>query len=383
MAGLTRKRLHLLVDWYRRVRRDLPWRRTRDPYAVWISETMLQQTRVETVIPYYQRFLADLPTVQALAEAPEAEVLALWSGLGYYRRARMLHTAARRVVREHGARLPADAETLRELEGVGRYTAGAVASIAFGQRAALVDGNVARVIARLFAIEDDVRSSAGQARVWEIAERLVAETEADPGDWNQALMELGATLCTPGNPSCRECPLAGGCEARARGLQAVLPRARVKRPPAQVHRVMLVVASRETILLARRKPDALFGGLWEPPGLDAANEDDAPRALTDLARRLGVDPRSVEAAGVVEHVLTHRRMRVVVARAEAPERVRARGRDSGGRGAIEAPSADYDQIELVPWARLGAFASSSLVRKVLAIAGVAKLARKELPSGAE
>jgi A/G-specific adenine glycosylase len=398
MTGPTQKRLEALVEWYRRVRRDLPWRRTRDPYSVWISETMLQQTRVETVVPYYERFLAQLPTVQALAEAPEEQVLTLWSGLGYYRRARMLHAAAQRVVRDHDARIPGDPERLRELEGVGRYTAGAVASIAFSQKAALVDGNVARVLARLFAIEDDVRSTGGTARVWEIAEKLVEQVKTDPGEWNQALMELGATVCTPGKPSCGSCPLSGGCEARARGVEALLPRARVKRPPVQLRRVMLVVASRSIVGLARRKPGALFGGLWEPPGLDVATgpshgeeghgaAGDEARRLADLARSLGIAPRAVERAGVVEHVLTHRHMHVTVARADPGRAARKRTSDAGAGAAAGAawavPSPEYDAIEAVPWERLHEVARSSLVAKVLAIAGVANLARSGLPSGAE
>ncbi|MGH7293472.1 MAG: A/G-specific adenine glycosylase, partial [Polyangiaceae bacterium] len=183
-----------LVSWYRRVARDLPWRRTRDPYAIWVSETMLQQTRVETVLPYYRRFLAQLPDVASLAEAPEEQVLALWSGLGYYRRARMLHAAARALASDRGGRIPDAPEQLRRLPGVGAYTAGAIASIAFGRREALVDGNVARVLARLFCVEDDVKSAAGAARVWAIARELVARLpgEVGTGDWNQALMELGA-----------------------------------------------------------------------------------------------------------------------------------------------------------------------------------------------
>ena len=206
------QRLHeMLTGWYRRKRRDLPWRATRDPYAIWLSETMLQQTRVEMIgaAAFRSRFLAALPTVQSLAEAPEEQVLGLWSGLGYYRRARMLHAAAKRVVAQHGGRLPTDAAGLKvRLEGVGNYTAGAIASIAFGARAALVDGNVARVLARLFAIADDVKSARGSGRLWKLAEELIARGDSEPGDWNQALMELGATVCKPRDPSCAECPVA-------------------------------------------------------------------------------------------------------------------------------------------------------------------------------
>jgi A/G-specific adenine glycosylase len=347
-----------LVVWYRAGRRDLPWRRTRDPYAIWLSETMLQQTRVDTVVPYYERFLAQMPTVRSLAEASEDQVLTLWSGLGYYRRARMLHAAARRMVREHGARVPEGPEQLRALEGVGRYTAGAVASIAFGKRAALVDGNVARVLARLFAIRKDVKSGVGSARVWAIAEHLVAEIPAPPGDWNQALMELGATVCTPREPACEVCPVAGACEARALGIERRLPVVSPKKPPVEMRRVALVLASASSVLLARRRKDALFGGLWEPPGVD---ERDAPGpALAGLARRLGVDSRALRAMGSVEHVLSHRRMHVAVALGPL-----------GRRRRWPLPSAEYDAVEVVALTRLAAYARASLVAKVLGVAGLA------------
>ncbi len=345
-----------LLDWYVRSRRDLPWRRTRDPYAIWISETMLQQTRVETVLPYYARFLRELPDVGSLAEAPEEQVLALWSGLGYYRRARMLHAAAKAVAAEQGGRLPESADELRQLRGVGAYTAGAIASIAFGQRAALVDGNVARVLARLYAIEDDVKSAPGARRVWELAEQLVAEVDGAPGDWNQALMELGATVCTPREPRCPECPVAPGCEARARGMVGELPRATAKRKPLTVNRVALVIASRSHVVLAHRRPEALVGGLWEPPIAEGTD----PRAL---AARLGVEG-ALRAGGRVVHVLSHRRMEVDVSAAAL-----------GRRRRWSPPSADYDAVEVVRIDEMSARAHSTLARKVLAAAGVLPLAK--------
>jgi A/G-specific adenine glycosylase len=342
-----------LLAWYRRVARDLPWRRTRDPYAIWVSETMLQQTRVDTVTPYYERFLGELPTLQSLAEAPEERVLGLWSGLGYYRRARMLHAAARRVVREHGGRLPQEAQQLRSLEGVGAYTAGAVSSIAFGRREALVDGNVARVLARLFAL-DDVASTGGKAHVWRLAETLVKDAPGEPGDWNQALMELGATVCTPREPRCSGCPVSAACLAQARGIAGELPRASARREPLTVRRVALVLASSSRVLLARRRPGALFGGLWEPPGTDGG----APE-LTRLARRLGLDPRSLEPVGEVRHVLTHRRLHVAVARGSL-----------GRKRRWAVPSAEYDAIEAVARVDLAELAQARLSRKLLALAGV-------------
>ena len=211
----------LLLEWYRRERRDLPWRRTRDPYAIWISESMLQQTRTETVIPYYERFLDRFPDVDTLADAELDDVLGAWAGLGYYSRARRLHAAARVVADEFGGRLPEDAETLRTLPGVGRYTAGAVASIAFDREEPVVDGNVARVLSRLRGIRDDLKRPAVIRRLWEEASALARGPH--PGDLNQALMELGATVCVPRTPRCAGCPLTRRCDARRRGDAATLP----------------------------------------------------------------------------------------------------------------------------------------------------------------
>jgi A/G-specific adenine glycosylase len=344
-----------LLTWYAAHRRDLPWRRTKDPYAVWISETMLQQTRVETVVPYYERFLRELPTLKHLAEAPSEQVLALWSGLGYYRRARMLHAAARQAAAVHGA-LPSEVEALRELAGIGAYTAGAVASIAFSRPAALVDGNVARVLARLFAIEADVKSTRGAAVIWALAETLVALVpgEGDPGDWNQALMELGATVCVPREPRCDRCPVRAGCEADARGIASTLPRTRPKKEPVPVRKVAIVLASDDRVLLARRRGELLFGGMWEPP-----MGDDVP----SLASRLAIDPDALEPAGAVVHVLSHRRMLIDVARAGLQRWAR--------RKTWALPGPDYDAVETVAFADLGKRPHASLALKVLAVAEAA------------
>lgn len=354
-----------LLTWYARVRRDLPWRRTRDPYAIWISETMLQQTRVETVVPYYARFLAALPTVHALAAAPESEVLRLWSGLGYYRRARMLHAAARRLVRDADGVFPEEPASLRELEGVGAYTAGAVASIAFGRRTPVVDGNVARVFSRLFVIREDVKTPAVVGRLWDLAARLVAEAPGDPGDWNQALMELGATVCTPKAPSCRTCPVREHCGARKVGLVDELPVATRKAAPRLVRRVAVVVTNAEAVLLARRRRDALFGGLWEPPGVAAPRG--RASGLDELLRGLGGSPTALRPVGDVDHVLTHRRMRVHVMAGRA-----------GIRRRWIIPSDEYDAIELVPRASLGGRGISTLALKILRLAEVVKGAPRGL-----
>jgi A/G-specific adenine glycosylase len=352
-----------LLDWYAHAHRDLPWRRAVDPYAIWISETMLQQTRTETVLPYYERFMRELPTVHALAEASDDRVLALWSGLGYYRRARMLQAAAKRVVSAYAGRIPQEPEELRQLEGVGAYTAGAIASIAFGRRAALVDGNVARVLGRVYAIRDDIQSARGRRRLWEVAQRLVDAVEGAPGDWNQALMELGATICKPRHPLCGQCPVRKHCRALARGKVAEFPRAAGKAPPRAVRRTAIVLVSSRAVLLARRRRDALFGGLWEPPS--------AAGGLAPLAAGLEIDPRSLEHAGEVVHVLTHQRMHVEVARGVLPRRRH-----------WSLPGADYDAIEpvalreLAPFESNGSMAStprphSTLARKLLIVANVA------------
>ena len=333
----------------------MPWRKTRDPYAVWLSETMLQQTRAQTVVPYYERFLRELPTVRHLAEAPESRVLELWSGLGYYRRARMLQAAAQQMVESFGGALPSELADLRRLKGVGAYTAGAVASIAFGRAAAVVDGNVARVLSRIFALEDDVKSTRGIAKLWALAEQLVEEVgPAEAGEWNQALMELGATVCQPRKPRCGECPAAPFCEGRALGIAETLPRASPKRKPTPVGRVAVVLASARGVLLARRRTDVLFGGLWEPPSADAE-----PAGLGDLAARLGLDAGSLEIAGEVIHVLSHRRLSVQVVRGAL-----------GARRQWPLPGPDYDAIERVSLDTLAARAQASLARKVLAVAEV-------------
>ncbi|MBI3014235.1 MAG: A/G-specific adenine glycosylase, partial [Candidatus Tectomicrobia bacterium] len=210
-----------LLKWFSCSHRDLPWRRTSDPYRIWIAETMLQQTRIPTALPYYERFVARFPDVAALARAPEQEVLRLWSGLGYYSRARNLHRAAQTVVEEHQGRMPDSYEAILRLPGIGRYTAGAVLSIAFGLPYPVVDGNVSRVLTRLFRISGDPKCARVSRRLWEKARELLSEKR--PGDFNQALMEIGSLICTPTKPRCNSCPLEPWCEARRHGEQEDYP----------------------------------------------------------------------------------------------------------------------------------------------------------------
>ncbi len=310
---------------------------------------MLQQTRVETVMPYYARFLRSYPTVHALAEAALDDVLARWSGLGYYRRARMLHAGAQHVSRALGGAFPDEVAGLRAIPGIGPYTAGAVASIAFGRRAALVDGNVTRVLARLFAIEDDLRGGSGIRLAWRLAEEIAHDRE--PGTWNQALMELGATVCLPREPRCPMCPVRGSCDARARGIQRDLPKLRPKAKPLPEARVALVGTIRGGVLLARRHADGRFGGMWEPPS--ALGHD--PRVLPKIA---GVRISHAEEVGHVKHVLSHRRLDVKVVRARL---LREPSGDTAARG-------DYDRLAMVSSDDLGERALTTLARKILATA---------------
>jgi A/G-specific adenine glycosylase len=316
-----------VVAHFRSVRRDLPWRRSRDPYAIWVSEIMLQQTRVAAVVPYFERWMARFPTIAALAEAPLDDVLAAWAGLGYYSRARNLHRCARQVVASHGGALPASAAALRGLPGIGPYTAGAIASIAFDQQEPLVDGNVARVLARVYAIDDDIKSPAAGRVLWRLAAQMVPA--GAPGDFNQGLMELGATVCTPLSPACLLCPLATLCRARAQGREHELPRMPARKRPHELPLIdarALWIERRGKLLLARRTPEGLYGGLWELPQIDAgpepspepdidASPDAGPGHERDpLAAILATPVRLHGRAPVAEHcqTLTHRRLRIRV-----------------------------------------------------------------------
>jgi A/G-specific adenine glycosylase len=317
-----------LLRWYDAERRDLPWRRTRDPYAIWISETMLQQTRVETVIPYYERFLKRFPNVDTLAAADMDDVLGAWAGLGYYSRARNLKAAAQALVDTHRGRLPEDAEGLRRLPGIGRYTAGAVASIAFDQPEPVVDGNVARVLSRLLGIREDISRPAVLRRFWQEASELAAGPR--PGDLNQALMELGARVCVSGEPHCEECPLASPCDAKRLGDAATLPIKRPKLPARRVEAAAAWVVRRGRVLAVRRPPEGLLGGLWELPGGElASHEDPAAGLQRSLRERVGLAVSRPEYVGTVQHVFTHRRLRLHVFRSDPPSgRTRLEGFDA-------------------------------------------------------
>ena len=270
---------------------------------------MLQQTQVATAIPFYQRFLVRFPTLRSLAQARESEVLAQWSGLGYYRRARHLHSAAREVAREHRGRVPDDPERFGRLPGIGRYTMGAVLSIAFDRPLPVLDGNVARVLARLFAVPTSVRDARGAKQLWRLAETLVPERGA--GDWNQALMELGATVCLPRGPRCEECPVRAFCRARARGDVERYPSVTARRDVESVRRAIVVIERDGRLLMARRSGRVL-DGMWEPPGVDLGSREPARPRLRKELSRLGIAARLSPTDRVVRHRITHRDIRVEV-----------------------------------------------------------------------
>ena len=295
-----------LLNWYTSRRRSLPWRDNPQPYAVWVAEIMAQQTQLDTMLPYFERWMQRFPTVEALATSDEQEVLKLWEGLGYYQRARNLHKAAGVVVEQHGGRLPQDVDGLKSLPGIGPYTAGAIASIAFGQDEAIVDGNVTRVLARLFDIDEVVASGAGARRVWAHARELLPSGRAS--DFNQALMDLGGSLCTPRAPKCEECPLRADCQAFANGTQLQRPVKGKKTEQPTRHFASAVVLRRGRVLL-RQRDEGLLGGLWEFPKLESAK---GSRALAALLREWGLDVELEKVGDQIKHSYSHFHARVRV-----------------------------------------------------------------------
>lgn len=297
-----------LLDWFEEHARDLPWRHGRTPYRVWVAEVMLQQTQVGTVVPYYERFLTRFPTVEALADASLEEVLKVWEGLGYYARARRLHAAAQQLVTANDARLPDTFEGLLNLPGVGRYTAGAVASIAFGRDVVAVDGNARRVLCRVFGVQEDVTRSATKRTLETLAMDLLPRGRA--GAFNEALIELGATVCTSHTPSCDRCPWRDLCWAYAKEMQEMLP-VRRARSPIPHYDVAAAVTSRPDgrILVAQRKTTDMLGGLWEFPGGKCEEGESLPECLVrEMGEELGVRVEVREQLVVVKHAYTHFRI---------------------------------------------------------------------------
>lgn len=299
-AGFRRR----VINWFRREARDLPWRGNPDPYAVWVSEIALQQTRVDQGTPFIQRFLETFPTVEALANDDVDEVLKLWEGLGYYSRARNLHKAARVVVEKCGGQLPQTADEWRSLPGVGPYTAGAIASIAYDLPEPVLDGNVKRVFARLTDLEDSIDGSEATASLWDLARYLV--DGKSPGDFNQGLMELGAQICTPRTPNCDACPVRIYCTAFERGTQASRPVRDIKRAVPHKEIVVAAICKNGRYLLGKRPPNGLLGGLWEFPGGKVEPGEDHEAALRrEVREELGVEVEVGKLVASVKHAYSH------------------------------------------------------------------------------
>ena len=296
------------LAWYDRHGRTLPWRSQQDPYRIWLSEVMLQQTTVAAVIPYFERFTNRFPDVHALAEAPVDEVLKLWEGLGYYSRARNLHKAAAMVVSEHAGTFPGDADQLQELPGVGRYTAGAIASFAFDLPAPIVEANTERLYARLLALQEDVRASSSQKQLWQFAEAIVPPQRA--GDFNQAVMDIGAQICRPTDPDCSQCPLNKLCGAFRSGQQHELPRRQPRTAITQISELAVVPSQNGRFLLRRRAEDERWAGMWDAARLEVSDETRLQIPCTQNLKRSGKSrerslistPASVLAADLQEKI---------------------------------------------------------------------------------
>jgi A/G-specific adenine glycosylase len=342
--SLWKKPRARLLAWYDAHARDLPWRRTRDPYAIWVSEIMLQQTRVDTVVPYYTRFLTRFPSVQSLADAALDDVLAHWSGLGYYRRARLLHQGAQLVAREHAGSVPRAPELRRTLPGIGRYTAGAIGSIAFDLPEPIVDGNVARVLCRVLGLGSPLGERSTERTLWEHAERL-AQGER-PGALNQALMELGARVCTPTSARCESCPLAEICTARKEGRVEELPVPSPKKPPKAVKLVALLARAPDERLWLSRSEGNLFGGLWGCPLGEGSGKATAASLATQHELRGTLSTRKL---GALEHVLTHRKFSIEV------------------YGLSQTEGRERPSLKRVAEADLGTLGIAKLTRKILAV----------------
>lgn len=310
IPAALKKHIHQrLGTWFDQHKRPMLWRNTHDPYAVWLSEVMLQQTQVATVTPYYARFLQQFPDIQALAAAPLDEVLKIWAGLGYYRRAKSMHQAAQIIASTYHGIFPSTYDNMLKLPGIGRYTAGAIASIAFHETVPVLDGNVMRVLARLLLIRDNIATSQTQKRLWQIAEALVPQS--NPGDFNQSLMELGATVCTPKHPRCESCPLKTFCMARQRNMQNQLPVKQRKAPTPHIEMAAVVINSPQGQLLAQRKAGGLWEHLWEFPAFELPRRN-AATASQQLFHLTGLNIKLKRLTESVTHQLTHRHLEYTI-----------------------------------------------------------------------
>ncbi|QPJ63944.1 MAG: A/G-specific adenine glycosylase [Candidatus Nitrohelix vancouverensis] len=305
-----------LLAWYQSEKRDLPWRQSNDPYAIWVSEIMLQQTQVKTVLPYYQRWMQRFPNVRSLADAPEPQVLKLWEGLGYYSRARNMKKAAREILDRFAGQVPNTSKDLLSLPGIGRYTAGAILSIAFEERAPILDGNVKRVLSRLFRINENGKTSAGEKILWARAEEILPQKNI--GDFNQSLMELGASICLPQQPLCLLCPLRDLCEVSATGEQALYPPPKPSAPAKKIEVSAVVLIRRGKVYIQQRPQKGLMGGLWEfPGGKIEAGETPEECAVRETREELGLEIQLKEKWMTIRHSYTQFRVTLHVFEAKA------------------------------------------------------------------
>jgi len=296
-----------LLDWYAKNAREMPWRDHPDPYAIWISEIMLQQTRVDTVIDYFNRWMQVFPDIDSLANSSEQDVLKQWEGLGYYSRARNIHKTARILQTEYQSQLPADPQKLQRLPGIGRYTAAAITSIAFGKDEAALDGNIRRILSRVFDIDLPIRTPAAEKVFWDLAEKQLPPGRA--GDYNQALMDLGATICLPGKPKCLLCPIQQHCLAFERGVQELRPVLPEKKPLPHHIVTAAIVYKDERYLLAQRPQNGLLGGLWEFPGGKQETQESLEEALQrEIKEELDCEIQVLDHFGVYQHAYTHFRV---------------------------------------------------------------------------
>jgi A/G-specific adenine glycosylase len=341
-----------LRAWYGRNARKLPWRGTRDPYAVWLSEIMLQQTQVATVKPYFDRFLQALPTIEALAQADEQLVLRLWEGLGYYRRARQLHEAAKIVAEQHGGRFPRDVEAVRRLPGIGRYTAGAILSIAFDARQPILEANTVRLFSRLLAYGGDPASSAGQRLLWAMAAAVLPQRQ--PGQLNQALMELGSQVCQSRAPRCQTCPVESLCRARAQGIETRLPGVKQKPPREEVREAAALVRRSGRVLLVQWQDGHRWAGLWDFPRFPVQGEHPLQihRELIDHVRHLtGITIRPGACLKTLRHGVT--RFHITLQCYEAEYVAGPNGRRSGGRSSVPIKWLQREELRDYPLSSTG------------------------------
>lgn len=300
-----------LLHWYRKNARDLPWRKTTDPYSVWISEVMLQQTRVDTVIPYYRRWMTAFPDITSLEEANEQEVMRVWEGLGYYSRVRNIIKTARILISDYGGKLPQTAKELKKLPGIGDYIAGALASIAFNQDEVALDGNGLRVLSRIMEYRHPINESGRKSELKEIMQTFLPPGQA--GQFNQAVMDLGSLICLSKNPICEKCPIKSGCLAFERGSQSIFPLRLTKKPLPHYEVVAAVIRNGDRVLIDKRRADGLLGGLWEFPGGKVEMGEDHHTALVrEIKEELGVDISVRDGCGVYQHAYTHFRVTVFV-----------------------------------------------------------------------